>query len=116
MTVGRHFDVKLLARDLLIIEPEAARQPRELGLVRRLLEKDEDEEGEEPQRDCKADESANDGESLKEHDEQRSANRVERQMLPLWEYRMHWQGMWRRFSRWPRGSFGTACRCFVTND
>ena len=44
MAVARHADAQFLTRDPLIVEAELAGQPRQLGLIGRLLQQDEDEE------------------------------------------------------------------------
>jgi len=83
VAVGRHADVQLLSRDLLVVESELVGEARQLGLVRRLLKHDEDEESEQAEREGEADESPDIGNALEEHDEQRRADRIERQLLPF---------------------------------
>ena len=50
MAVGRHPHAQFLADHLLVVEAERPGEARELGLVGRLLEQDEDQEGEQAER------------------------------------------------------------------
>src|SRR5438046_5148869 len=83
MAVARHLDVKLPAFDLLVIKAEGTGEARKLGLIRRLLQHEVDEEGEQPERNGEADQPPNDGNALDQHDQQRGAKRIKREMLPF---------------------------------
>jgi hypothetical protein len=83
MAVGRHLHVELLARDLLVVEAEAVSEPRELGLIRRLLHQDENQKGEESKREGETDDPANEWNALQNHDEQCGAHGVQHEVLPF---------------------------------
>jgi len=89
MAVGRHADMKLPAADLLVVEAQAAGQPRQLRLIGRLLQEDENEEGEQCRRKAEADDPADERDSLEQHDEHRRGDRVDGQLLPLRVGRRH---------------------------
>src|SRR5689334_6000418 len=54
VAVRRHPDPQVLAGDLLIVESEPARETRQLRLVGRLLQDNEDQEREQPERKSEA--------------------------------------------------------------
>ena len=110
MAVRRHLHPQFPARDLLVVEAEAARQPRQLGLIGRLLKQDEDEEGEQAEREGEADEPADDRDPLKQHDDERRGDRVERKLLPLREDGGIMASMWRGADR------GKAAKCAIPHD
>ena len=89
MAVGRHPHAQFLADHLLVVEPEPLGEARQLGLVGRLLEQDVDQEGEQAERENKADHAANEGNALEQGDEHRRGDRVEGQQLPLRKGRRH---------------------------
>ena len=92
MAVGRHFDAQFPARHLLVAESELRRQSRELRLIRRLLEKDEDQEGKEAERNREADDPADHGNTLQQHDDERRTDGVKRKVLPFGEGGGHDKG------------------------
>ena len=83
MAVARHADAQLLAGDLLVVEAKLVGEAGQLRLIGRLLQQDEDEEGEQAGGKGKADDAADEGSALKQHDQQRRADRVDREMLPF---------------------------------
>jgi hypothetical protein len=95
MPVGRHPHMQFLARDFLVVEAEAGGDARELGLVGRLAKDDVDQEGEQADRHCDTHDPPDEGEALEQGKEQRGADRVEREGLPLREGRLHRAAMWR---------------------
>ena len=62
MAVVRHADAKLLAGDFLVVEAKPVGEAGQLRLIGRLLEQDENEEGEEAGGKSEADDAADEGE------------------------------------------------------
>jgi hypothetical protein len=83
MAVRRHFDPHFPPRHLLRIEPEPLRHPAELRLVRRLLDQDEQGEGEQGERESEAEQPADQRKPEEEHEQKRSAQGVERDLRPV---------------------------------
>lgn len=84
MAVGRHPNSDLIANDLLTIEPKATTEARKNGIVRGLLDQEENKEGEQPKREGEPEDRTDIGRPLEEHEHQRCSYRVERIVLPLW--------------------------------
>ena len=89
MAVGRHAHPQRPAGYVLIVEPERAREARELRLIRRLLEDDVDEKGEQAEREGETDDAADDGKAHDEREQQCRSDRVQREVLPFGNGRRH---------------------------
>ncbi len=118
MAVVGHAHAKPAAGDLLIVKAQCAGEAREFGLVWRLLQHEVDEEGEQPERDGEADHPADNGDALDQHDQQRGADGVQREMLPLGHGVRHGEDRNLATGRniQERMSIGTAGETFGTAD
>ena len=89
MAIGCHCHAKLLADDLLVVEAQPLGKTAQLRLVGCLLKQDEDQEGKQREREAEPDDSADVGNALKQGDQNRRSDRVERELLPLGKTRWH---------------------------
>ena len=89
MPIRGHGHAKLFARDLLVIKTQLVGETGKLGLVGRLAQHKEDEEGEETKRKGEADNATHERDPLEEHDEKCRAEGNKAQMLPFRNGRWH---------------------------
>jgi hypothetical protein len=83
MAVAGHSDPHLPAGHLLRIEPQPLCHLPELGLVGRLLDEDEQGDGDQSEREGEAKQPADQRQAEQQHEEQRAAQGIKRDLRPV---------------------------------